>query len=127
MLKAETDDRPNVILIMTDDMGYGDVGIQGNTMITTPNLDAFAKQSVRMTDFHVDPTCSETRAALMAGRYSCRTGVWHTIEGRSILRDDELTMAQVFGNSGYATGILASGTWATTIPTVREIEAFKRK
>ena len=109
VLKAEPDERPNVILIMTDDMGYGDVGIQGNTMITTPNLDAFARQSLRMTDFHVDPTCSETRAALMAGRYSCRTGVWHTIEGRSILRDDELTMAQVFDNSGYATGIF--GKW----------------
>lgn len=101
--------KPNVILVMTDDMGYGDVGIHGNTMLQTPNLDQLAKQSVRMTDFHVDPTCAETRAALMTGRYSCRTGVWHTIMGRSILRADELTMADVFESNGYATGIF--GKW----------------
>ncbi|QEG24884.1 arylsulfatase [Mariniblastus fucicola] len=101
--------KPNVILIMTDDMGYGDVGINGNTMLKTPHLDTLAKQSVRMTDFHVDPTCAETRAALMTGRYSCRTGVWHTIMGRSILRADELTMADVFASNGYATGIF--GKW----------------
>ena len=101
--------KPNVILIMTDDMGYGDVGINGNTMLKTPHLDQLAKQSVRMTDFHVDPTCAETRAALMTGRYSCRTGVWHTINGRSILREDELTMADVFASNGYSTGIF--GKW----------------
>lgn len=101
--------RPNVILIMTDDQGYGDVGIHGNTMLKTPNLDTLARQGVRMTDFHVDPTCAETRAALMTGRYSCRTGVWHTINGRSILREDELTMADVFASNGYATGIF--GKW----------------
>ena len=101
--------KPNVILIMTDDMGPGDVGIQGNSMLKTPNLDKLAKQSVRMTDYHVDPTCAETRAALMTGRYSCRAGVWHTINGRSILRDDELTMAEVFASNGYTTGIF--GKW----------------
>ena len=101
--------KPNVIVIMTDDMGYGDVGINGNTMLKTPHLDELATQSVRMTDFHVDPTCAETRAALMTGRYSCRTGVWHTINGRSILREDELTMAEVFEHNGYATGIF--GKW----------------
>ena len=101
--------KPNVILIMTDDMGYGDVGINGNTMLKTPHLDELATQSVRMTDLHVDPTCAETRAALMTGRYSCRTGVWHTINGRSILREDELTMAEVFEHNGYATGIF--GKW----------------
>ena len=94
--------KPNVILIMTDDMGYGDVGIHGNTMLKTPHLDQLAKQSVRMTDFHVDPTCAETRAAFMTGRYSCRTGVWHTIMGRSILRQDELTMADVFQSNADA-------------------------
>ena len=106
---SESDRKPNVILIMTDDMGYGDVGINGNTMLKTPHLDQLAKQSVRMTDFHVDPTCAETRAALMTGRYSCRTGVWHTINGRSILREDELTMADVFASNGYSTGIF--GKW----------------
>ncbi len=108
-LSSESWRKPNVILIMTDDMGYGDVGINGNTMLKTPNLDELARQGVRMTDFHVDPTCAETRAALMTGRYSCRTGVWHTIMGRSILREDELTMAEVFSSNGYATGIF--GKW----------------
>src|SRR5262245_52606017 len=90
---------PNVILFITDDQGYGDVGVHGNTMIRTPNLDALAKQSVRLTNFHVDPTCAETRSALMTGKYSCRVGVWHTIMGRSILRPGEKIMPQYFAEA----------------------------
>ena len=101
--------RPNVILVMTDDQGYGDLGCLGNTIIQTPNLDAFHKQCTRLTNFHVDPTCSPTRSALMTGRYSSRTGVWHTIMGRSLLRADEVTVADVFRAGGYATGIF--GKW----------------
>ena len=95
---------PNVVLIITDDQGYGDLGVHGNTMIRTPHLDAFAKQSVRLTNFHVDPTCAETRSALMTGKYSCRVGVWHTIMGRSILRADEKIMPQYFAEAGYRCG-----------------------
>ncbi|MBN2138045.1 MAG: arylsulfatase [Sedimentisphaerales bacterium] len=101
--------RPNVILVMTDDQGYGDLHCHGNEVIVTPNLDKLHSQSVRLTNFHVDPTCSPTRSALMTGRYSSRTGVWHTIMGRSILSRDEATMADVFSASGYATGIF--GKW----------------
>jgi arylsulfatase A-like enzyme len=101
--------RPNVILIITDDQGYGDLHCNGNPLIKTPNLDRLAQESVRLTDFHVDPTCSPTRAALMTGRYSCRTGVWHTIMGRSLLRRDEVTMAQLFRQAGYRTAIF--GKW----------------
>jgi len=101
--------RPNVVLVMTDDQGYGDVGAMGNPWIRTPNLDALYAESVRLKDYHVDPTCSPTRAALMTGRYSSRTGVWHTIMGRSIMRADEVTMADVFAASGYRTGIF--GKW----------------
>ncbi len=101
--------RPNVVLVMTDDQGYGDVAFHGNKMIQTPNLDALAKQSVRLSNFHVDPTCAETRSALMTGRYSSRVGVWHTIMGRSLLREDETTMADVFSDNGYRTGIF--GKW----------------
>lgn len=100
---------PNVLLIVTDDQGYGDVGAHGNTMIRTPHLDRLHSGSVRFTDFHVDPTCSPTRAALMTGRYSTRTGVWHTIMGRSILFRDELTLGEVFAANGYRTGIF--GKW----------------
>ncbi len=101
--------KPNVILIMTDDQGYGDLGAHGNRMIRTPNLDRLHAESIRLTDFHVDPTCAPTRAALLTGRYSTRTGVWHTIAGRSLMAHDEVTLAQAFRKGGYRTGIF--GKW----------------
>ncbi len=101
--------RPNVILVITDDQGYGDVGALGNTMIRTPNLDVLHGQSVHLTDFHVDPTCSPTRSALNSGRYSTRTGVWHTIMGRSLMNSSELTIAEVLKSGGYRTGMF--GKW----------------
>ena len=97
-------DRPNVILIMTDDQGYGDLSCHGNPIIRTPNLDRLHAESVRLTNFHVDPTCSPTRSALMTGRYSHRVKVWHTIMGRNYLRRGEITSAEVFRQSGYRTG-----------------------
>jgi len=96
--------KPNVILIITDDQGYGDVGALGNKLIKTPAMDRLHGQSVRLTDFHVAPTCAPTRAGLMTGRSCNRTGVWHTIMGRSLLRADEVTMADAFAAGGYATG-----------------------
>jgi len=104
-----TKEKPNVILIMTDDQGYGDLACHGNPVIKSPNLDTLYSDSVRLTDFHVCPTCSPTRASLMTGRYCNRTGVWHTIMGRSLLREDEVTMADVFAAGGYRTGIF--GKW----------------
>jgi arylsulfatase A-like enzyme len=94
---------------MTDDQGYGDLGCHGNDVIVTPNLDKLHAQSIRLTDFHVDPTCSPTRSALMTGHYSSLTGVWHTIMGRSLLGKDEVTIADVFSSNGYSTGIF--GKW----------------
>jgi len=106
---AAGEKRPNVILVITDDQGYGDLGCHGNPVIQTPNLDRLYTQSIRLTNFHVGPTCSPTRAALMTGHYCNRTGVWHTIMGRSLLRKDEVTVADVFSASGYRTGIF--GKW----------------
>lgn len=106
---ARPGDPPNVVLIMTDDQGYGDMSCHGNEHLQTPSIDRLYRESIRLTDFHVDPTCSPTRSALMTGRYSCRTGVWHTIMGRSILRKDEETLANVFSKAGYKTGIF--GKW----------------
>jgi arylsulfatase A-like enzyme len=100
---------PNVVLILTDDQGYGELGCHGNKIIQTPHLNKLHAQSVRFTNFHVDPTCSPTRSALMTGRSSSRTGVWHTVMGRSLLRKDEVTMADVFATNGYRTGIF--GKW----------------
>ena len=101
--------RPNVILVMTDDQGYGDLGCHGNPVLQTPNLDSLHAQSTRLTNFHVDPLCSPTRAALMTGRYSARCGVWATTIGRSLLDRREVTVADVFKASGYRTGMF--GKW----------------
>ena len=101
--------RPNVILVITDDQGYGDIAAHGHPHIRTPVLDQLHSESVRFTDFHVDPTCSPTRSALLTGRYSTRTGVWHTIMGRSLMAPEEETMAEVFAAHGYRTGMV--GKW----------------
>ena len=101
--------RPNVVLVMTDDQGYGDLHCHGNDVIDTPNLDKLHARSIRLTDFHVDPTCSPTRSALMTGHYSTKTGVWHTIMGRSMLGAHETTVADVFSANGYKTAIF--GKW----------------
>ena len=100
---------PNVILIMTDDQGYGDLGCHGNSMIKTPNLDGLHGRCVRLTDFHVSPCCTPTRASLMTGRDCVRTGAWGTTWGRSLLRKDETTVADVFKASGYHTAFF--GKW----------------
>lgn len=100
---------PNVLIVLTDDQGYGDLRCHGNPVIETPNMDKLHSESVRFTDFHVDPTCSPTRAALMTGKYSHHAGVWHTICGGNHLRASETTMADVFKASGYRTGLF--GKW----------------
>lgn len=102
-------EQPNVILVITDDQGYGDLGCHGNDVVKTPNLDRFHDEAIRLTDFHVSPTCAPTRAALMTGRYANDTGVWHTIKGRSLLRTDEKTLADMFRDAGYTTGFF--GKW----------------
>ncbi|WP_222611755.1 arylsulfatase [Seonamhaeicola algicola] len=102
-------EKPNVILILTDDQGYGDLSCHGNPYFKTPNMDKLHEESVRFTDFHVDPTCAPTRAALLTGKYAHNVGVWHTIAGGNHLKTNELTMANVFKESGYATGLF--GKW----------------
>jgi arylsulfatase A-like enzyme len=106
---GEVERPPNVILIITDDQGYGELSAHGHPYLETPHMDELHGESVRLTDFHVDPTCSPTRAALLTGRHSTRTGVWHTINGRSMMRGEELTMAEIFKANGYATAMI--GKW----------------
>lgn len=101
--------RPNVVLVITDDQGYGDLSCHGNPVLKTPNLDRLHDESIRLTDYHVSPTCSPTRSALQTGHWTNRTGVWHTIMGRSLLRENEVTIGQVFKDAGYATGMF--GKW----------------
>jgi arylsulfatase A-like enzyme len=101
--------KPNVILILTDDQGYGDLSCHGNPVLKTPCMDELHAQGVRLTECHSDPSCSPSRASLMTGRYSARAGVWHTVQGRSILRANEVTMADIFARNGYRTGLF--GKW----------------
>ncbi len=102
-------DRPNVVLIMTDDQGYGDLGVHGNPIIKTPVLDRFAKESVEIDPFYVSPVCAPTRASLMTGRYNYRTGVTDTWLGRAMMHADETTIAEALRGAGYHTGIF--GKW----------------
>lgn len=101
--------RPNVLLIITDDQGYGDLGVHGNPKIRTPNLDRLARESVQFRSFYVSPVCSPTRASLMTGRYNYRTGVVDTYLGRSLMRAEEVTLAEILAAAGYRTGIF--GKW----------------
>ncbi|MEM6964153.1 MAG: arylsulfatase [Bacteroidota bacterium] len=100
---------PNIILIMTDDQGYGDLGFTGNSIIKTPNLDQLGKASVSFTNFHVGTTCAPTRAGLLSGMYCNRTGTWHTVNGRSFLGTKFPTIATYLKKGGYRTGIF--GKW----------------
>ncbi|MCP4194251.1 MAG: arylsulfatase [Planctomycetaceae bacterium] len=109
LVAAPPSDAPNVILIITDDQGYGDLSAHGNPLLKTPNLDSLYANSIRLTNYHVDPTCSPTRSALMSGRYSTKTGVWHTICGRSLMNTDEVTIAERLRAVGYRTAMF--GKW----------------
>ena len=100
---------PNVILIITDDQGYGDLGLHNNPNIKTPSIDAFAKQSVRFNNFHVSPVCAPTRSSIMTGRYSLRTGVRDTYNGGAIMASSEFTLAEMLKQVHYSTGIF--GKW----------------
>ena len=106
---AQKNIHPNVILIITDDQGYGDLGINGNSIIKTPVIDRFAKQSLRFNDFHVSPVCAPTRSSLMTGRYSLRTGIRDTYNGGATMASSEITIAEILKQAGYRTGLF--GKW----------------
>ncbi|WP_435802314.1 arylsulfatase [Polaribacter sp.] len=100
---------PNIILILTDDQGWGDLSMTGNTNLSTPNIDQLASDGVFLERFYVSPVCSPTRAELLTGRYHVRGGVWSTGAGGERLDLDETTIAEIFKNAGYSTA--AFGKW----------------
>ncbi len=102
-------DKPNVIIVITDDQGYGDLACLGNKIIHTPNIDKFYTDAVRLTNFHVSPTCAPTRSAMLTGRYTNRLNCYHTIAGRSLVFKDETLIARIFTENGYKTGMF--GKW----------------
>lgn len=99
----ERGNKPNVIVIMTDDQG-NNLGFQGNPFLTTPHMDKLAEESVRLTNFHQAPMCTASRAALMTGKYAEQTGAWRTSLGRTLMRPDNFTVAEAFKAHGYMTG-----------------------
>lgn len=101
--------RPNLIVVLTDDQGYGDLGCNGNPIIKTPNIDRFAAESVRLTNFHASPTCAPSRSVLMSGRHEFHNGVTHTINERERMSLKTVTLPQVLKTAGYTTGIF--GKW----------------
>ena len=103
------DERPNIVLIMTDDQGWAQLGVHGDEVLQTPRIDKLAGESVEMTRFYVSPVCAPTRASLMTGRYNYRTGVVDTYLGRAMMDPAEVTVAEMLGEAGYRTGIF--GKW----------------
>lgn len=107
--KSAASQRPNVVIILADDQGWGDLSINGNPVVSTPNIDQLAKDGVSLENFYVEAVCSPTRAALLSGRYAVRGGVYATSEGGERLDLDEPTFAKLFQQNGYQTA--AFGKW----------------
>ena len=101
--------KPNIVLILTDDQGYGDLSCHGNPVLKTPTLDKLHAESIRLTDFHVMPMCTPTRGQLLTGRHALASGAYCVCSGRTFLRRDLPTMAELFAAGGYRTGLF--GKW----------------
>ncbi len=102
-------DQPNVLLVMTDDQGFGDFSLHGNPILNTPNTDQFARNGIQFERFYVNPFCAPTRASLLTGRYSLRTGVWSVTHNKEAMRSSEVTIAEALRENGYRTACI--GKW----------------
>jgi arylsulfatase A len=117
---------PNILLIMADDMGFGDIGTGGNDVIQTPNLDSLATESFRFNHFYVSPVCAPTRASLLTGKYHQRTGVWSVTNGFETMRASEKTLAEILSDAGYATGLFGKWHLGENYPSVPHAQGFDR-
>ena len=111
---AVSQSKPNIILVLTDDMAWGELGMSGNPKIKTPNIDRLSKESLRFTNFNVAPTCAPSRAQIMSGKHEFSVGVTHTILDRMNLRDDITILPQIMKQGGYQTGMV--GKWHLSEP-----------
>lgn len=124
---AYAEDRPNVLVFLSDDQGWGDLSISGNPDISTPNIDSLARDGVSFSQFYVSPVCSPTRAEFLTGRHHVRSGVYSTSRGGERMNADELTIADLFKKAGYATGAFGkwhNGTQAPYHPNSRGFDEF---
>ena len=117
--------RPNVILIMSDDQGYGDLSCHGNPDLRTPNLDRLAEQGVEFTRFYVSPVCAPTRASLLTGRYNIRCGVHGVTGGRETMATDETTVAEALRDAGYRTALIGKWHLGEVYPYVPHGQGFE--
>ena len=108
-IQSSASTKPNVVIVLTDDQGYGDLSTHGNPWIQTPHIDELASQSVRLDDYHASPYCVPARAAFLTGRYADRTGIHNVLVPDWIARSDEYLMSNSFKEAGYATGMF--GKW----------------
>lgn len=118
---------PHVLLILTDDQGYGDVGLHGNALIETPAIDQLAKESAQFERFFVSPLCAPTRASLLTGRYHLRTGTVSVSKGMEVMKSEETTLAELFKANGYQTGIFGkwhNGAHGTNHPNEQGFDEF---
>ncbi|WP_344788774.1 arylsulfatase [Postechiella marina] len=123
-LVAQNKKKPNVIIIITDDQGYGDIAAHGNKVIKTPHLDNLHDNGIRLTNFHGGTTCAPSRSGLLSGVEGHRAGVWHTIGGCNILREKFVAMPQIFKNNGYSTGIYGKWHLGDAYPYLPENRGF---
>jgi arylsulfatase A-like enzyme len=118
-------DRPNVILVLTDDQGYGDLSCHGNPVLRTPNLDRLHAQSLRLTDFHVAPMCTPSRGEIMSGLDALRNRARHVCGGLTMLRTDVPTMGEVFRAGGYRTGLFGKWHLGDSFPYLPQDRGFQ--
>ncbi len=117
--------RPNVLLILSDDQGYGDLSCHGNKQISTPHLDRLAAESTEFTRFYVSPVCAPTRSSLLTGRYNVRTGVHGVTAGKETMPLDEVTVAEAFRGAGYRTALIGKWHLGEAFPNVPHAQGFE--
>lgn len=117
-------ERPNILLILADDMGYGDVSNMGNPHLRTPHLDRLARESVHFSNFYVSPVCAPTRASLLTGRYHQRTGVQSVTNGYEMMDPEETTLAEYLQAAGYRTGLFGKWHLGEHYPSLPNAQGF---